>query len=489
MGRGVSLHDRNGALSENGNKRRTQALIKLENVMEYAGLLGSVVLLIWLALRGVDIIFAALLCSLLVIITNGLPLDQGLTEYFSFGPLGAFTFAGKFFLLFAAGAMFGRVMGDSHAAASIAMALVRVMGAHRALWIATLACALLTYGGVVVFVVVFAMYPLGVNLCQQANIPKRLFCAALALGAGTFTLTAMPGTPSIQNVIASVALGTDLFAGFWLGLAGGAMMFAGGMWYLERMRLQAAARGEGFVAGPRDVVDAVKDTDHPHWLLSCLPLAVVLLTIILPRVITLSLEPESLAADTPAMQLLNFANSQPVVWPSIALLCGTLLATLLFPRVRRKALHVMGAGTQDAIMPLVNTAAVIGFGGVVTHTVVFSRFTQLVLESGLPPLLSMFSSISVVSAITGSATGGLQIFMQTMAPAYLEMGIDPQTLHRLATMASGGFDSLPHCGSIVAMLTITQLTHREAYRDVGVITVVIPVVTTLILIGAMMVLS
>jgi H+/gluconate symporter-like permease len=452
--------------------------------MEYAGLLGSVALLIWLALRGVDIIFAALLCSVLVIVTNGLPLAQGLTEYFSFGPLGAFTFAGKFFLLFAAGAMFGRVMGESHAAASIAMALVRVMGAHRALWITTLACALLTYGGVVVFVVVFAMYPLGLKLFQQANIPKRLFCAALALGSGTFTLSALPGTPSIQNVIASVALGTDLFAGFWLGLAGGAMMFGGGIWYLERMRRQAADRGEGFVAGPRDRIGEVDEADYPHWLLSCLPLTLVLLTIIMPRVITMSLAPEALAADTPAIQLLHFANSQPVVWPSIALLSGTLLATLLFATVRRHALHVVGSGTQDAVMPLINTAAVIGFGGVVTQTAVFGQFTQLMLESSLPPLVSMFSSVSLVSAITGSSSGGLQIFMQTMAPAYLEMGIEPQTLHRLATMASGGFDSLPHCGAIVAMLTITQLTHKDAYRDVGMITVVIPVASTLILMGA-----
>jgi len=457
--------------------------------MEYAGLLGSVALLIWLALRGIDIVFAALLCSLLVIVTNGLPIAQGLTEYFSFGPLGAFTFAGKFFLLFAAGAMFGRVMGDSHAAASIAMALVRKLGAHRALWIITLACALLTYGGVVVFVVVFAMYPLGLKLFQQADIPKRLFCAALALGAGTFTLSALPGTPSIQNVISSVALGTNLFAGFWLGMAGGVMMFAGGMWYLERMRRQAAERGEGFVAGPRDRIVELNEADYPHWLIACLPLALVLLTIIMPRVITMSLAPDTLAANTPAMQLLGFANSQPIVWPSIALVSGTLLAVVLFPAVRRQALQVVGAGTQDAIMPLINTAAVIGFGGVVTQTGVFAQFTQLMLDSSLPPLLSMFTSVSLVSAITGSSSGGLQIFMQTMAPAYLEMGIAPEVLHRLATMASGGFDSLPHCGAVVAMLTITQLSHKEAYRDVGVITVVIPVATTLLLMGAVSLLS
>ena len=204
-----------------------------------------------------------------------------------------------------------------------------------------------------------------------------------------------------------------------------------------------------------------------------------MLTIILPRVFTLVLPAGSIDSGDGLMALLRFANSQPIVWPSIALIAGSLLAALLFPFVRSHALHVMGEGTQDAIMPLINTAAVIGFGGVVTHTAGFAQFTSIMLDSALPPMLSMFTSVSLVSAITGSASGGLQIFMQTMAPAYIEMGIDPQVLHRVSTMASGGFDSLPHCGAIVAMLTITGLTHREAYKDVGIITVVIPVLSTL----------
>jgi H+/gluconate symporter-like permease len=451
--------------------------------MTYLGLLGSVALLIWLALRGVNIIFASLLCSLLIILSNDLPLADGLTDFYSFGALGAFTFAGKFFLLFAAGAIFGRVMGDSHAASSIALALVRKLGAHRALWITTLACALLTYGGVVVFVVIFAMYPLGLKLLQEADIPKRLFCAALALGGGTFTLTALPGTPSIHNVIASVALGTDLFAGFWIGLTGSALMFAGGIWYLERQRRLAAERGEHFTPGPNDRLSAIDESDYPAWPLACLPLALVLLTILLPRLASLIVDPATQQGEGALYELLRFAGSNPVVWPSIALFCGTLLAVLLFRSIRTDALQVIGNGTQDSILPLINTAAVIGFGGVVTHTQGFTDFTSLMLHSGLPPLLSMFTSVSLISAITGSASGGLQIFMQTMGPAYLEMGIAPQELHRLATMASGGFDSLPHCGAVVAMLTITGLTHREAYRDVGMITVVIPVVVALTMIA------
>lgn len=450
--------------------------------MAYIGLVGGVVLLIALALRGINIIFAALLSSLLVILTNGLPLGAALTDYFSFGPLGAFTFAGKFFLLFAAGAMFGRVMGESHAAASIALALSDRLGAHRTLWITTLACAFLTYGGVVVFVVIFAIYPLGLKLLHRANIPKRLFCGALALGAGTFTLTALPGTPSIHNVIASVALGTDLFAGGWYGLLGGVIMLVLGMWYLERERLRAEASNEGFVAAPTDRVSTIdrEDPDYPRWQIAVLPMALVLLTIVVPRLLQLGMGDGGLDGDGVVLEVLRFANAQPIVWPSMALMSGTLLALLLFGSVRRQAMAVAGHGTQDAIMPLMSTAAVIGFGGVVTHTEGFAQFTRLMLDSGLPPLVSLFGSISLVSGIVGSASGGLQIFMQTMAQDYLAMGIEPEILHRVATMASGGFDSLPHCGAVVAMLVITGLTHKEAYRDVGIITVVIPVIATLV---------
>lgn len=452
----------------------------MSDFVGYAGLLASVFLLIWLALRGIDIIFAALVSAIVIILTNQLAFAESLLSGFALGKLGAFTFAGRFFLLFAAGAIFGRVMGDSGAAASVALALIRRMGAEKALIVTTLSCALLTYGGVVVFVVIFAMYPLGLQLLKEADIPKRLFCAALALGAGTFTLTALPGTPSIQNVISATALNTSLFAAPWLGMIGGITMFALGLWYLENQRRLAHDRAEGFEPGPRDQLIDVNAEPLPHWALALSPLVVVLGTIMLPRLFLAA----GVTVTGSLAQLLEFANNQPVVWPSIALLLGSVQAALLFPRVRYRALLVMGQGTQDAILPLINTSAVIGFAGVVTQTQGFQTFLTLAVDSGLPPLLSVFGSISLISAITGSASGGLQIFMQTLGPQYLEMGIEPEVLHRIATIASGGFDSLPHCGAVVAMLTITQLTHKQAYRDVGMITVVIPVIATLVTIGA-----
>jgi H+/gluconate symporter-like permease len=162
---------------------------------------------------------------------------------------------------------------------------------------------------------------------------------------------------------------------------------------------------------------------------------------------------------------------------------GTVLALLLLPRLRGQGLASLGRGTNDAILPLMNTAAIIGFGGVVVQTSGFAAFSNLVVDSGLPPLLSAFLSISTVAAITGSASGGLQIFMASLAPRYLDMGIEPEVLHRISTLASGGLDSLPHCGAVVVMMTIMGLSYRTAYRDIAMVTIVVPVVATLVVLG------
>ncbi len=442
------------------------------------GLLFSLGLLIWLVLRGVNVILASLLAAIAVALTNGLPVSDSLLQHYATGRSGAFSFAGQFFLIFFAGAIFGKVMAEGKATTSIALLFRDLLGRERVLWIIMLACALLTYGGVVVFVVIFAVYPLALELARDANTPKRLLAGAAALGAGTFTMTALPGTPSIHNVIAARALGTDLFAAPLLGLVAAGLMVLLGMGYLERERRRAMARGEGFEAAPHEHVpeDEELAAGLPHWGVALAPLLVVLAIIILPRV---------LAAFVPAdeasrlVQMVAFAARQPVFWPSLALAIGTLLALLLLPRLADKRMASLGRGTNEAILPLMNTAAIIGFGGVVIQTSGFAKFSGLVVDSSLPPLLSAFLSMSTVAGITGSASGGLQIFMASLAPRYLEMGIAPEVLHRISTLASGGFDSLPHCGAVVVMMTIMSLSYRTAYRDIAIVTIVVPVLATL----------
>ncbi|ARU88708.1 GntP family permease [Pseudomonas sp. M30-35] len=453
------------------------------------GLLVALGLLVFMALRGVNIFIATLFSSIIVAVTNGLAVPQALLEYFPFGPLGAFTFAGKFFVLFLCGAIFGKVMAASQAANSIAQAITRSLGVKRTLWVTMLVCALLTYGGVVVFVVIFTMYPLGVSLMREANVPKRLFCAATALGAGTFTMTALPGTPSIHNVIAANALGTDLFAGAWIGISASVIMVVLGMAYVQREWRLAIAKGEGFESNAQDLrMEQIAGPSGagPHWTLALVPIAIVLGVILLPRVLMAAgVSTESSGA---LASIVQFSRQQPILWPSLALVIATATSILMFPSLRRNTLGVLGQGADDSIMPLLNTAAVIGFGGVVTHTAGFVQFSQWVLSIDLPALLSVFASVSVVSAIVGSSSGGLQIFMQTLAPKYLEMGVEPEVLHRIANIASGGLDSLPHCGAVIAMLMIMGLNHKQAYKDIFMVTVAVPVVAVLACIAVLSVL-
>lgn len=445
------------------------------------GLVVGLALLILLALRGINILLAVLISILVIGLSNAIPIPDIFLKHFPFGPSGAFSFAGNFLLLFLCGAIFGRVMAASHAAQGVALGITKRLGAQRTLLIAMLVCALLTYGGVVVFVVMFTMYPIGVTLMRQANIPRRLYAAAIALGAGTFTMTALPGTPSIHNVIAARNLGTDLFAGGWYGLLAAAVMAGAGMWYLQSQWRKAQANGENYVAHAKDDQMAAlaprADQKLPSLFLALLPIVVVLGMIMVPRLLQIA----GMSAEW-----IGFANSQPVLWASFALLCGVASCFVLFAPARRAFWTTAGQGVDDALLPLINTAAVIGFGGVVIQTPGFHEFATWLVELPMPPLLSVFFSANLISGITASASGGLQIFISSLAPVYLEAGVSAELLHRVANIAAGGLDSLPHSGAVIALFTLMGLTHREAYKDIFVVTVAIPLLAALVVVAAAM---
>jgi H+/gluconate symporter-like permease len=454
--------------------------------MEILGLIVALGTLIFLALRGVNIILASLISSVIVALTNDLSVSKSLADYYAFGPLGAFNFMGRFFLLFLTGAMFGTLMAESHAAAAIAHSLANALGTRHSLLIIVLATALLTYGGVVVFVVIFVTYPLGLQLIKRARLPRRLLLAATALGSGTFTMTALPGTPSIHNVIASAALGTDLYAGAFLGILAALVMFGVGMLYLIREQKKLVDWEPPVGHYTQDSVD-VGEEGLPAWWLAAIPMAVVLLTILLPKLLG---APEPGSSEPGFFDSVTvYALSQPVLWPSLALVLGCCVIFFVFPGVRQTFLDKLGTGANNAVMPLINTAVVVGFGGVVTQTPGFQKFAAFMPSVDLPPEISLALAINVIAGIVGSAAGGLQIFMQTLAPDYLAMGMEPETLHRIATVASGGIDSLPHCGAVIAFLTIMRVTHKEGYADLGMVTVVIPLLATASIVVAAMILS
>jgi H+/gluconate symporter-like permease len=416
------------------------------------GVLVALAILIYLALRGVSILIISLACAAIVALANGLSLNTALMGTYMQGLAG---FLQQFFLLFLLGAMFGKIMGDSGAATAVAYFLSRKLGAGRALLITVVACAILSYGGVNIFILIFTVYHLGLHLMQQANLPKRLLVGAFALGGGTFTMTALPGTPSVQNLIPAQALGTPATAAPEVGIPVAVVMFALGYWYLAWQARKARRTGEGFVAGPTDPHPS-EDTyarDLPHWLLSLVPLATVLGLVVATR------------------------NMQPqLAWVNVALAVGCVVGLALFYQRFKGIVAMLGTGAANSALPILNTSAVIGFGTVVSTVPAFHDFAHFFSSINLPPLLSAAVVVNVMAGLMGSASGGLRIFLQTMGPHYTSLGVDPALLHRITSIASGGLDSLPHNGVVITMLMVMGMTHKEAYKEIFIVSVVLPLV-------------
>jgi H+/gluconate symporter-like permease len=422
------------------------------------GVLVAIALVIYLAFRGWSIIPASLLCSIVVILTNGAEIWPSLSGSYAEGFK---YFIGAFFLIFIFGSLFGKAMGDSGSANAISYKLLNTFGAKRALLVVILSTAILSYGGVNVFVVIFTIYPIAVVLFKEADMPKRLIAGAVALGAGTFTMTALPGTPAIQNLIPAQVLGTPATAAPILGIVASIIMFGLGFWYLSWQSRVALTKNEHFVPGPNDDMQklSLADTEQlPDWRLSFLPLVCVIGLIVFLK------------------------NIHPIYAVTIALAAGTLLTYVLFWKRIDNPLNTLNSGVAQSVMALLNTAAIVGFGFVVKNVVAFKSFMSFALSLPFPPLASAACAVNIMAGITGSASGGLTIFMKTMGPAYMKMGIDPDILHRICSVASGGLDSLPHSGAVITMLMVMGLTHKEGYKDLGVVTVIFPIFATIVII-------
>ncbi|WP_232696666.1 GntP family permease [Brevibacillus daliensis] len=432
-------------------------------------------LLMVFAYRGYPVIIFAPIFTMLAVALSGIALLPSYTEVFM---TNAANYVKSFFPIFLLGAVFGKVMELNGAASSIAQTFVKGLGSKRAILSIVLACAVLTYGGVSLFVVAFAVYPFAAALFREANIPKRLIPGTIALGAFTFTMDALPGTPQIQNIIPTNYFGTDAYAAPWVGIIGGLIIFVGGMWWLERRRKQAELAGEGYGDKHKNEPELVKeDQKYPHITLAVLPLALVLIT---NYMLSRGFFPvDSWYDATMLNDQFKIANVKTVAssWSLIiALLVGTIAALLINAKgVSNKLATGLTTAAAGALLAIFNTASEVGFGNVVKTLPGFKAIQEWVLNASSHPLVSEAVAVNVLAGITGSASGGLSIALEVMGQRYMEMaaavGIGPEMLHRIASMASGGMDTLPHNGAVITLLAITGLTHRQSYKDIFAITV------------------
>lgn len=450
----------------------------------------SLILLMVAAYRGMSVILMApLLAMLAVFLTDPTAVPTVFSGLFM-SKVG--DFLKLYFPVFLLGAMFGKLIETSGFSRSIVGAVIRLVGAERAIPAIMLVTALLTYGGVSVFVAVFAVYPFAAEMFRRADIPKRLVPATIGLGAITFTMDAMPGTPQIQNIIPTSFFGTTTWAAPVLGLIGSASIMGMGLAYLGWRRRTLIATGEGYGA-PETLVNEPEAPSEGearvHPLIALLPLLVVgfgnlALTMLMPRIVGGKEVSVSLVGLSEPL-VVKVAQVAALWAVEGALLLG--IATILlfaFPAVSRRFAEGSRAAVGGALLAGMNTAVEYGFGAVIAALPGF-----LVVRDALRaipnPLINEAITVTSLAGITGSASGGLSIALAAMAEQFAAAGdaagIPREVLHRVASMASGGMDSLPHNGAIITLLAVTGLTHRQAYKDIFALTLIKTVTVFLVI--------
>lgn len=464
------------------------------------GLLGILIglgLLILLAFRGWSVLLLAPLAALIAALFSREPLLAHWTQTFMSS---AAAFLAQFFPLFLLGALFGKLMEDSGSVAAIASFMTQRLGPQRAVLAVVLAGALVTYGGVSLFVAFFVLAPMAQELFRAAGIPRRLMPAAIVLGTSTFTMSALPGTPSIQNAIPMPFFGTTPFAAPGLGILAALIMLGFGLWWLNRQELIARKSGETFGDGapmssdrlatdeklrerattahefdPAEIMHGKAADAPPSAMLAALPLIVVIAVnlamslFILPGLDTRFLN-EARWGDTSLAAVGG-------VWAVITALACAIVTVLAINFRRLPTLRVtMDAGANAAVLPAVSVASLVGFGAVVAAMPAFAVVRDAVLGIGGGPLVSLAVATNVLAALTGSASGGLTIALDALGATYMsraaEIGLNPELLHRVAVIGSGTLDSLPHNGAVVTLLAVCGSTHRDSYADIVVVGIV-----------------
>lgn len=412
------------------------------------GLIGIMVA----CMKGLSILIAAPIFSMIVAGFGGMELLPAFMETYMGGASG---YIMSFFPMFFLGAIFGKIMEDTGAAAAVGNWIIEKIGADKAILAVVVACLVLTYGGISLFVVVFTMYPLGMAIFKEANVPKRFIAGSIAFGSFTITMTSIPGSPQIQNIIPTEFFGTDAMAAPFLGIVAAALIFIGGYTYLKRELNKAWENGEEYTEAEDENFGGDEQEGLPSVVLSIIPLVSVVV-------------------------LLNVFGMDI----NAALFWGNAIALILLWNrfdVIKDVAGTLNEGANGSLTAIMNTALAVGFGSVVRAVSGFDVLVDALGEVTLGnPYLFGVVSTNVLAGATGSASGGMSIALEALSESFLAMGGQPELLHRLIAIASGGLDVLPHNGAVITLLIVTGLTHKDAYKDIFVVALLIPVIVGLL---------
>ena len=436
----------------------------------------------YLAYKGYStIITAPIIAMITIILTTGFDAHL-MANYTEVYMSGFANFIKNYFPLFMTGAIFAKLMEEVGYAKSIAHFITKKLGKDKSVLAVVLSGAILTYGGVSLFVVAFILYPIASMLFKEANIPKRLIPGTIALGAFTFTMTALPGSPEIQNVIPMKYFGTDTFAAPVIGIFASIMMLSLGMIWLTKRVKSAKANNEGY-GNHSDNISEENSENLPSIFKAMLPIMIIfIINLFFSKVYYENIDGSYLSKFNTTLS--NVSGTWSVI---IAIILSDIFILLTNFKKIKNIKSVLDIGVTNSFKPLLNSSAIVGYGSVIKSLAIFSVIQSFVFGISSNPIISEALSVNLICGLTASASGGLEISLNALAPTYLQMShalnIPPEILHRIASLSSGGLDTLPHNGAVITTLAICGLTHKEAYKDMFVTSVVIPIfVTTIVVI-------
>ncbi len=410
-----------------------------------------------LAFKRWSAIIIGPLISLLLVVASGLPVFQSML-----GPYmaGSAAYVKNFFLVFMVGALFGAIYEDTRAAESIARSMSKVTKGKFTAPLIMVITGILTFGGISGFVVFFAIYPIAQELFKAANITRRLMPAAISAGCWTWSMSS-PGTPAIQNIIPMRALGTSSMASPIAGAAAGITQFILIFLWLEYRARKISASGEGFIpqAGYDINAHTAHESELPNPWISMIPPVVILVAF---NVFGMPVEG--------------------------AVLLGAVLAiTLLWKHVKGIGawIEILNKGGVNSCTAILNTALVVGFASIVRETAGFKSIIAGLLNLDLPPLVFVAITVAIAAGAAGSASGGMGVAFDALKETYISLGVNLQHVHRIAAIASGTLDTLPHQGAQITLLNICGQTHRDAYWDIAVTQILVPTIALFVAIPLM----
>lgn len=443
--------------------------------MDFLGIILSLLLLIILIYRGVSVLVVSPLMAMLAVLFCGdMPLIVAWT-----GPLMSATakFIEHYFPVFLVGAVFGLLMSTSGCAKVIAALISKRLGSKHACVAVIAASFILVYGGVSVYVVVFAALPIAENIFAANRLPRRLIPAAIV--AGAMPAYAAPGAAQFINTIPIPIFGTTIYSGFISGMIATGFWIALSILYMRREVTKSLLTNEFNSPNDQRVVEDTDKRELPPFYLAILP---ILLVIVFNFILTIYFEQQSVKD-----YYTEFGGVQGIWAITISLSITLVIMLILLRKYFKQPIIDITKGAADSLLPIFNTAVQVGYGGVIKSLSAFMviKIMLLSLMAIIPKLAVMALTAALIAGIVGSASGGTGIVMEVFGDEFLEIGqqynIANASMHRAIIFGANILGTLPHSGLIITLLLVCGLSHRETYKQIFIVSVAFPLLATLLL--------